>query len=303
LGLAATLWAGQDPPAADKAKPAEEKKSEYAGSEACAVCHEDISKGLLSNRHAAVDKGVRKGWAGRACEGCHGPGAKHAESADANDIKNPAKIGTAADISCLTCHRNQETHVGRIGSGHTRNGVACTACHTVHKPAERVAVPMTVKNKNTEATAVCIACHAPVWAEFQRPHAHKLSTGAMSCLDCHNPHGTLRARMLRNVEGNEPSCVRCHSDKRGPFLYEHAPMRLEGCPACHQPHGSANPRMLNRQEVMLTCLECHANVISPTPAMGGIPPAIHNFANPKYRQCTICHQKVHGSNVNRTLFR
>jgi DmsE family decaheme c-type cytochrome len=128
----------------------------------------------------------------------------------------------------------------------------------------------------------------------------------MSCVDCHNPHGTMRPAMTQIFAANEPGCLNCHGDKRGPFTFEHAVVRFEGCGSCHEPHGSANPRMLARQEVRLVCLECHANLPG-TPntnaALGVVPPAFHDVRSPRFRNCTICHQKVHGSYADRNLLR
>jgi predicted CXXCH cytochrome family protein len=83
-------------------------------------------------------------------------------------------------------------------------------------------------------------------------------------------------------------------------------VRFEGCAACHEPHGSANPRMLTRQEVRLVCLECHSNLpVTPTKNafLGVVPPAFHDTLSPRYQNCTVCHQKVHGSYVDRNLLR
>jgi DmsE family decaheme c-type cytochrome len=128
----------------------------------------------------------------------------------------------------------------------------------------------------------------------------------MSCTSCHNPHGSFMGRNLRLAStGVEPGCLNCHSDKRGPFVYEHAPVRNEPCTTCHEPHGSVNPRMLTRQQVYIVCLECHANLGVPSGSgkLGSIPPAFHNMAVPRYRNCTTCHVKVHGSNADRGLLR
>ena len=105
---------------------------------------------------------------------------------------------------------------------------------------------------------------------------------------------------------NEAGCYKCHGDKRGPFTFDHAPVRFEGCNTCHEPHGSANPRALIRHEVRLVCLECHANLPGPSAAnraMGVVPPAFHDLRSPQYQNCTICHQKVHGSYTDRYLIR
>jgi predicted CXXCH cytochrome family protein len=83
-------------------------------------------------------------------------------------------------------------------------------------------------------------------------------------------------------------------------------VRLEGCSSCHEPHGSSNPRMLIRHEVRLVCLECHANLPSPSAKqgnLGSVPGAFHDLTSPLYQNCTVCHVKVHGSYVNRALLR
>lgn len=58
-----------------------------------------------------IETGGLKGrWKGQACEACHGPGSKHAESASAEDIINPGKLsGVSGDKQCLTCHLNRNT--------------------------------------------------------------------------------------------------------------------------------------------------------------------------------------------------
>ena len=194
----------------------------------------------------------------------------------AADIRNPAKLRPAeADRVCLTCHLNQPTHVGRINSSHAKNQVGCVACHSIHKNGPNGLVA----RKAADINQLCAGCHTDVWASFQRPYKHRLPEGAMSCVDCHNPHGSVAAaHACRRSNANEPGCFKCHGDKRGPFTFEHAPVRLEGCAACHEPHGSANPRMLTRAEVRFVCLECHANLPAPTlPAngtLGTVPPGL-----------------------------
>jgi DmsE family decaheme c-type cytochrome len=286
------------------APPAANHPAEYLGSETCQVCHEDIFKAFQKNPHHLVETDKKRGFENRACESCHGPGSKHAESVSAADIRQPAKLAPAeADRLCLGCHQNQPTHVGRINSSHAKNQVSCVACHSVHKNGPNGLVARTPADINSQ----CVGCHTAVWASFQKPFKHRLPEGAMSCVDCHNPHGSFLPRSIQTTRANEPGCFKCHGDKAGPFVYSHAPVALEGCAACHQPHGSANPRMLTRQEVRFVCLECHSNLPGPAVAaagpLGTIPPSFHDLRNPRFQNCTICHQKVHGSYVNRTLLR
>ena len=285
-------------------EPATPPAAEYVGSEVCQACHEDIFTAFVKTPHHVIGTVEKFERIGQACESCHGPGSKHIESASAEDIRNPAKLRAAqTDQLCLTCHLNEPTHAGRIQSGHAKGQVSCSGCHTIHGAAAAL-----LPRRPAEVNSQCSGCHVSTWAQFRRPHAHRLPQGAMSCSDCHNPHGGFRPQQVRNFAANDPGCLRCHTDKRGPFAFEHAPMRLEGCGSCHEVHGSANPRMLTRHEVRFVCLECHANIgAMPAPnsgqVLGSVPPSFHDLRSPRFRNCTICHQKVHGSHIDRNLLR
>ncbi len=271
LAVAAVKAAGQATP------------SPYAGSEACLTCHEDIYNAFARNPHHQVDTDSKRGWKGQACESCHGAAQKHTESASAEDIRNPAKLtAETTDKICLTCHLNQPTHVGRLQSSHAKNQVACTTCHKIHANGPSGLVARKVQTINEQ----CAGCHTSVWSQFQKPFHHRVAEGAMSCVDCHNPHGSVRPVMAQTFGSNEAGCFKCHGDKRGPFTFEHAVVRFEG--------------------VRLVCLECHANLPGKTntnAALGVVPPAFHDLRSPRFRNCTVCHQKVHGSHVDRNLLR
>ena len=126
--LTANVWGFQEKPAAPASPATENKPAEYVGSDTCQGCHEDIFNAFQKNPHHLVETDKKRGWETKACESCHGPGSKHAESLSAADIRNPAKLKPAeADKRCLACHLNQPTHVGRINSGHAKNQVSCVA--------------------------------------------------------------------------------------------------------------------------------------------------------------------------------
>jgi predicted CXXCH cytochrome family protein len=77
-------------------------------------------------------------------------------------------------------------------------------------------------------------------------------------------------------------------------VYEHEPVKVEGCTACHTPHGSTNPRLLNTSRVNSLCLQCHVFTAS------------HAGPHPQntYRQsCIVCHSSVHGSNTDFRFFK
>jgi len=91
-------------------------------------------------------------------------------------------------------------------------------------------------------------------------------------------------------------CTKCHTDVRGPFVYEHAPVKAEGCLACHSPHGSQNARMLNMPSINGLCNQCHNAVASG---------AIHGQGQGSSDSvpCTSCHTYIHGSNFNVAFLR
>jgi DmsE family decaheme c-type cytochrome len=150
----------------------------------------------------------KKGWEMRACESCHGAALKHTETADAAEIRNPAKLSpAAADKVCLTCHLNQPTHVGRIESSHAKDQVSCTSCHSVHGSAGAHGM---VARAPADVNKQCSSCHVAEWAQFQKAFHHRVPENAMSCVDCHNPHGTTRRGSTRTFAANEPACINCH---------------------------------------------------------------------------------------------
>jgi DmsE family decaheme c-type cytochrome len=111
--------------------------------------------------------------------------------------------------------------------------------------------------------------------------------------------------MLQPAFDNEEPCLKCHVDKRGPFVYEHPSVRVEGCQACHVPHGSMNAKLLRRPVVFTICLECHSGAGTFGRENLGVfrTPATHNLLDPKYQHCTLCHVRIHGSNSDPTFLR
>jgi DmsE family decaheme c-type cytochrome len=114
-----------------------------------------------------------------------------------------------------------------------------------------------------------------------------------------------RPRLVDQAQANEQPCLKCHIDKRGPFVFDHAAVRVEGCEACHSPHGSTNARLLKRPVVFTLCLECHTGQGSFGRDADGVRPqtSSHNMADPRYQNCTSCHVRIHGSNADPRFFR
>jgi DmsE family decaheme c-type cytochrome len=188
--------------------------------------------------------------------------------------------------TCLACHSG-DAGAGWHAGPHDNGEVACADCHTSH--AARDAVLETA----TQAE-VCYDCHPAQRGEMLRAFAHPLLEGKMACSDCHQGHGDAAALQLAQLAPNA-TCNECHADKRGPFLWEHAPAS-EDCGLCHAPHGSNHPGLLTRRAPLL-CQSCHSQAGHPSIAAdsGGLPNAMPS----RFllgQSCLNCHSQVHGSN-------
>jgi DmsE family decaheme c-type cytochrome len=312
VALSATLWAIADDSAnksgKTKTKQEEAQKyvrptdpSLYVGSETCKTCHEDMPakdfyKNYEGSPHFATTLDTKKGPEWHGCESCHGPGKAHVEGGGDKTKIFTFKNVSAADASarCLGCHQYGEEHSNFGRSAHLQNNVGCTDCHDPHHARES---QFLMKEKQPQ---LCYGCHQETKQQFTRTFHHRVNEGMVQCSDCHNPHGGFEARQLRATASQDLVCFKCHTDKQGPFVFEHEAVKIEGCVACHIPHGTSNPRLLKRAQVNLLCLECHAfSVDAGGPAAT---PTFHNLAQ-KYQACTLCHTAIHGSNTNKWFFK
>jgi DmsE family decaheme c-type cytochrome len=151
--------------------------------------------------------------------------------------------------------------------------------------------------KGEDQRAVCASCHRDKIAKLDRSGHMPVREGKMECSSCHNVHGATNVRLLRKGDSVAESCVSCHPDKRGPYLWEHAPSR-DGCTTCHDPHGSTNERMLVTH-LPLLCQRCHVLTRHPSTIydsllMGPSTPAPSSRVYG--RSCVTCHTTIHGSN-------
>jgi DmsE family decaheme c-type cytochrome len=293
-------------------------QDDYVGSESCKDCHEAQFKSFSDTKHAKLSQ--LKSWKGKVqgCESCHGPGKAHIE--DATDLTKiisfKDKSSKVISESCLTCHAGKEDHNQFKRGDHWRNNVGCTDCHTAHgaeshltKIGSLTQPSIDSDNKpgsgtlamlKTSEPQLCLQCHTSQKADFSKPFHHKVLEGQMKCSDCHNAHGTFELKNARLAVGGDVACIKCHTEKQGPFVYEHLPVTTEGCATCHNTHGSTNPKMLKRNQVRQLCLECHS-AISGNLAPGV--PSFHNQANVRTQNCTTCHSMIHGSQSHPAFFR
>lgn len=295
----------------------------------CVSCHRTYVQSFGLEIHGKTARFLSDSRAA-TCEACHGDGAKHIENREkriaADDIDNPAELKTKeartrANDKCLMCHRRDRSHFEWSGGEHDRKDMSCLSCHTVHhvKLFQTMSAGFADKTEAEVAELIsgrlpehmlsqptieetCLTCHSEQRkALFQRStHLFRTEVGHMKvgCASCHNPHGGEAGKMLREHTVNNV-CYTCHAEKRGPFLWDHPPVR-ENCLNCHSPHGANNPKLLNAR-AHLVCQQCHIHMLPRHSTTAGQPLDIWSIN----RGCMNCHAQVHGSNHpgGRTLTR
>ena len=305
------VLAGPDPPSAQVNSPSKTTSTpavpestpakvpttqpEYMGSEVCKTCHEDIYNNWEKTPHWKTTLDTKGGPSHQGCESCHGPGSAHV--AGGGDITKIFRFENAStkeiNDRCLTCHAGGTEHMNAINSVHTKNDVSCISCHSPHHAQTKEFLLVKAQPE------LCYTCHLAKKAEFAMPFHHRVNEGLIQCSDCHNPHGTVGPKQVRTSSTQDAVCFKCHTDKQGPFVYEHAAVKVDGCQSCHMVHGGPNPHMLKLSNVNLLCLQCHT-----TSSFSGAPgaPSFHNQAT-FFQACTLCHIAIHGSNFSSTFFK
>jgi DmsE family decaheme c-type cytochrome len=265
--------------------------------QSCKRCHQANVESFGTNAHGKSAK-FMEGDRAASCETCHTNSEKHVKSGKREDIISPDKM-SAQDInsSCLQCHSQDKHTFAWAGGEHDRNNVSCLSCHSQHhsKSEENLLASFT-----TEET--CLRCHTGVRKAMHQRSTHLFRTEQrnmkVGCTSCHNPHGGEGDKMLAETTVNN-TCYGCHAEKRGPFLWEHAPVR-ENCMSCHSPHGSNNAKLLTARAHM-SCQQCHIHMLPRHSTTAGKPLDIWSLN----RGCVNCHSQIHGSNHpgGRTLTR
>lgn len=271
-------------PAAAKPKYKAAPEATFVDSKVCSTCHAPLVaefQKTLMGRIGMTQKGKFD------CQNCHGPGSAHVKAGGGRGVGGMLSFGetdprTAEEKNaiCIGCHQKGD-RINWRGSTHETRGLACTNCHTVMKQ-----VSHKFNLKTSFEADTCFQCHKDRRAQMFRSSHMPLREGKVTCSDCHNPHGSFTESLLREDSIND-TCYKCHAEKRGPFLFEHAPVR-ENCDACHDPHGTLNEYSLKLQRPAL-CFECH-NLMTVNQY------GLHHYEGGAGQSCQNCHTQVHGSN-------
>lgn len=187
--------------------PPEIAGAQFVGSENCAQCHEAIVRDFITADHARLR--VRGDQVqDQSCESCHGPGSLHAESGGTRGtIVNPRK----SSDSCFQCHLDKR---GQFGLPHhhpiEEGKVSCGDCHHPHKGRALEGTATSLRGNNE----TCLRCHPSQRGPFVFEH----EAVREGCTTCHEPHGSINAKML--TERNANLCLKCH------FQQQTAPGRI-----------------------------------------------------------------------------
>jgi predicted CXXCH cytochrome family protein len=210
-------------------------------------------------------------------------------------------VGTKA---CADCHeeivRDFKTadHARLMANGKNTENAGCESCHgagSKHVASGGAANTIVNPRKSPET---CFQCHLEVRAKFNLPHHHPVLEGKISCADCHNPHkgSVIKGGGAMNEMGKNDTCFQCHTEQRGPFVFEHQAVR-EGCVTCHTPHGSVNAKLLTERNQTL-CLKCHFQQQTANNRIW-IGNVDHTDDLPRGACWSAgCHEAIHGSQVN-----
>ncbi len=208
------------PPRATATKAPPVFEATYVGSKVCFGCHSAVADAYGYTLMGRLQKQGKI-----ECETCHGPGSAHAKAGGGRGVggivsyRNDDLSRTAEENNsvCLGCHGRGERAYWE-GSVHEVRGLACTNCHTLMK-----AVSAQKQLKTAFEPDTCFQCHKDRRAQMFRSSHMPMREGKVTCTNCHNPHGSTTEALLRQNSIND-NCYTCHAEKRGPFLFEHAPV-------------------------------------------------------------------------------
>ena len=174
----------------------------------CSECHSgsDLLVAQRDWRHP-----VRSVAAHLTCTDCH-PAVAHSAAAPP-----PMPKGDYVADACYSCHGDVETERHMYTRHDSRGNITCRACHPAHGQ-QSAALPQPLLPVNVAeawhggndwylSNSDCLACHSSASVFFtssrgfhdERANLHELHIAqqGVMCIECHEPHGSLRHGLLR----------------------------------------------------------------------------------------------------------
>ena len=261
----------------------------------CYECHENSYKTFKGTLHG-MHQDPRSPAGQKNCDSCHGSSETHVKT-EGKSLKGLVTFDSKTDVktqnnACLSCHSTSKKQAMWTGSVHETRGLSCSSCHSSHSGN-----PKYLKLATQPET--CATCHKQVRSDLLKSSHHPIKEGKVSCSDCHNPHGSVSDKLVTANSVNE-KCWECHTEKRGPFLWQH-PIVSENCLNCHTPHGGNHPKLLVAKPPML-CQQCHSDSRHPGTSYflntTNAGQSVYTASSSRlfYRSCVQCHSQIHGTN-------
>jgi predicted CXXCH cytochrome family protein len=191
----------------------------YIGSEQCDTCHDDIYKDFVTADHTRLmAQGTNALDAG--CESCHGPCSVHSDSG--GDVKPPytftagrgprssygarltAEPPRSQESVCYQCHADVRAQFELPDHHPVPEGrMTCTDCHDPHKGSIFKGGGTSLLSENE----MCLRCHQ----DQRGPYVFEHEALREGCTTCHNPHGSINAKLLTERDSN--LCLKCHFEQ------------------------------------------------------------------------------------------
>jgi hypothetical protein len=188
------------------------KPVRYAGSGACADCHEEAT--------------IKRGGYHRtvACETCHGAAQTHAENP--GDVKPTMPRLREFCVRCHAYNPSRPTGFPQINPAAHNPLKPCIACHNPHDP------------KPPKVPSECGACHAEIErTKSFSPHVQ------LECTSCHNvplEHRVTPRVVLASIPSEREFCGKCHGKDSKVVETPKVDLATHGekylCWQCHYPH-------------------------------------------------------------------
>lgn len=194
-----------------ESKPAQDRENRFHNStleQNCVACHDGLPGASGGATMTADCSACHK--AKFSAPYLHGPtemkecGSCHGWSAE----KNAVVVEKGVPDVCYDCHEDKKAQVENSTSPHPVAG-DCLGCHSPHGSDQ----PHLLKK---ETFWLCTGCHAeyglnhPVGRHPVRYAKLRDSSAEISCVTCHNPHGSPNEALLTMPGGRMESCSQCH---------------------------------------------------------------------------------------------
>jgi predicted CXXCH cytochrome family protein len=153
----------------------------------CGVCHK--SKTAASYLHAPAEM--------KECASCHSWSVE----------KKAVVVEKGVPTACYDCHSEKQAQVESSASAHPVAS-ECLTCHSPHGTEQNHIV-------KDRVYSLCTSCHED--QKINHPvgrHPLQFATlkngDEISCVTCHNPHGSANEHLLRFPGGRMGVCAQCH---------------------------------------------------------------------------------------------